>query len=240
MSTIDDALLSAYLDGELAGPERASVEAALASQPSVGKRLATLKLVNELTRGHASSIDAIPLPARIRQLVTEPVDAAVQPATNVLPFYRKARVLLPLAASVVLVIGLGFSALQKRAAELTDTPLQTAHAALLQTLPSGESFEGESFSLTPQFSFISRDNQTCRIYRVDDASASHTRIACLDGGNWQLVDEFSEPASGTTGNYVPATTLDAALEARLDALMDGTPLTREQEQSLLENDWQAL
>lgn len=240
MSTIDDALLSAYLDGELAGADLAAVEAALASQPAVAKRLATLKLVNELTRGHAGSIDAVPLPPRLRQLLADAASEPARPAATVLPFRHKMRVWLPLAASVVLVIGLGFKAFQNRTVGVDPAPAQLAHAVQLHTLPSGDTFEGEAFSLTPQFSFISRDGQGCRIYRVDEATASHTRIACLEGGDWRLVDEFPVAASGSTGAYVPATSRDEALEARLDELMDGAPLSREQEQALLDNGWQAL
>lgn len=240
MSTIDDALLSAYLDGELAGSQLASVEAALASQPAVGKRLATLKLVNELTRGHAGSIDAIPLPVHIRQLVTEPTLEPVQPVASVLPFHRRARVLLPLAASVVLLVGLGLNALQNRVAQQQDAGLPAAHAAVLQVLSSGETFQGENFSLTPQFSFVSRDGEACRIYRLDEAGNNRTQIACLAGESWHLVDDFPVPASDTAGPFVPATTRDTALEARLDALMDSAPLSREQERSLMDNGWQAL
>lgn len=246
MSTIDDALLSAYLDGELSGSELTVVETALATEPSVGKRLATLKLVNELMRGHARSIDAIPLPAPIRELVAtatvgNSTGEAPAPLATVLPFHRRPALWLPLAASVVLAIGLGFGTLlQERAAESTGSALQSAHASLLQTLPSGSTHQGEGFRLTPQFSFINNESQACRIYRVDAATARHTRIACLDDQGWQLVDEFAAPQGGSAGAFVPATGSDQALETRLDELMAAGPLSREQEQVLLDNDWQAL
>ena len=240
MSTIDDALLSAYLDGELSGDDLATVEAALASQPAVGRRLATLKLVNELTREHASSIDAVPLPARILALASSETRDPIPSSAKLLPFRRTARAWLPLAASIVLVIGLGFNALQNRMPGSEDAPLHAVHAAQLQTLPSGDTFQGEAFSLTPQFSFISHEGQACRIYRVDETTASHTRIACLNGASWHLVDGISTTVASNDGGYLPATSRDEALEATLDTLMEGAPLSRAQEQALLDNDWQAL
>lgn len=251
MSTIDDALLSAYLDGELSGSDLAVVEAALANEPAVGKRLATLKLVNELMRGHAHSIDAIPLPAQIRALVESapsrihasetPAPLVPAPVAKAVPFYRRPAQWLPLAASVVLALGLGFGTLLKeQAAENAEGALQDAHASLLQTLPSGSTYQGDGFRLTPQFSFINQENQACRIYRVDETTARHTRIACLDDKGWQLVDEFAAPQGGSVSAFVPATGNDEALEARLDELMAAGPLSREQEQRLLDNDWQAL
>src|SRR5690606_8032886 len=168
MSTIDDALLSAYLDGELSGSDLAVVEAALANEPAVGKRLATLKRVNELMRGHARSIDAIPLPAQIRALVESapsrihasepPAPLLPAPVAKAVPFYRRPAQWLPLAASVVLALGLGFGTLLKeQAAENAEGALQDAHASLLQTLPSGSTYQGDGFRLTPQFSFINQE-----------------------------------------------------------------------------------
>lgn len=237
MNTINDALLSAYLDGELTGTDLASVEAAIANQTGVARRLATLKLVNELTKGHAHSIDALPLPERVQELLAARAVAARQQA-QVIPFIARVRAILPVAASVVFGLGLGFVFVKNQSTD-AEVPL-TAYATLLQTTPSGSTGQGAGVSLTPQFSFISKAQEPCRIYRLDEAGASRMQIACLGESGWTLMDDFPAAGGSDTQQYVPVTGGGAELEARLDSLMQGGPLSREQEQALRDNSWQAL
>ena len=254
MNTINDALLSAYLDSELSAAELTSVESALASQPVVAKRLATLKLVNELAKSHARSIDTFPLPVRARELLEEaarngllpkqpasPASAAseVPAASNVTPLHRRFKIstLLPLAAALVLAVGL--VSLNDWRVTGNSLPL-AAHGEQLHSVPSGSTFEADGFSLTPQFSFISRDQQACRIYRLDEAAVSTTQIACLQAEGWRVLQKFPAVAASDSQRYLPATNGDGALEASLDTLMQGAPLDREQEQAMLDNNWQTL
>lgn len=251
MNTINDALLSAYLDGELSAAELTTVKSALASQPAVAKRLSTLKLVNELAKSHARSIDTFPLPVRARELLEEAArngllhDLPASPArdataaNNVVALRPRFRIstILPIAAALVLAVGL-ISVNDWRATG-NNLPL-AAHGEQLHSVPSGSTFEADGFSLTPQFSFISRDQQACRIYRLDEAAASTTQIACLQAEGWRVLQEFPAVATSDSQRYLPATNGNGAIEASLDTLMQGAPLDREQEQAMLDNNWQAL
>ena len=257
MNTINDALLSAYLDGELSAAELTTVKSALASQPAVAKRLSTLKLVNELAKSHARSIDTFPLPVRARKLLEEAArngrlrDLSAGPASdatavsdttsasNVVALRPRFRMstMLPIAAALVLAVGL-ISVNDWRGTG-NNLPL-AAHGEQLYSVPSGNTFEADGFSLTPQFSFISRDQEACRIYRLDEAAASTTHIACLQADGWRVLQEFPAVAAGDSQRYLPATNGNGALEASLDTLMQGAPLDREQEQAMLNNNWQTL
>ena len=136
--TIDDAMLSAYLDGELMAQDLRDVRAALATDPALAARLAALHRVNELVVRHAKALDATPLPAGVLGLLQPDAAPSANRAGNATvvqgPWQRWSRhggVQLALAASLVLALGLAFTSLLEPLP--ADLPSWAALTALART-----------------------------------------------------------------------------------------------------------
>lgn len=243
---IGDELLSAWLDAELAPAERARVDAALAEQPALAARLEQLRQANWLTRQHAGAIDQHPLRPALQALLGAAPAAELAVGATILPLrsriarqwqqLRQGPGALALAASLMLAVGLGFVVMQR-----DDSSADAAfalHAALLEQVASGDTLQIGSTSLSPRFSFRATDGNWCRLYRVNEAGRSLDNIACLEDDSWSL--KASLPAVQQDGNlYVPATRDAASIDAELDRLMQGAPLSQDTEARLLREGWQA-
>lgn len=252
---IDDELLSAWLDNELDAPEHQRVSAALAAQPALAERLQQLRLANELTRRHASAIDALPLPTALQSLLAQADTVAANAdqrgasadAANAsvvqLPLRAARRwqpASLALAASVILTVGLAFNVLWR--SDTGSTP--DLYAAQLQQVSSGEELVLGELHLSPRFTFRSNDGAWCRLYRLQDATQTLDNVACRSGSiadaanGWQLRASLPTMATDNT-QYLPASRDDGNLDAVLDTLMRGAPLPAAEEAVLLQQRWNA-
>jgi hypothetical protein len=236
-ASIGDELLSAWLDDELAPADRQQVSAALAAQPALARRLEQLRLANDLTRQHASLIDALPLPAQLHTLLApdQPVPASTAQVLTWRTRVQQWRHFQPVsvAASLVLALVLSYSLLLEQ-----DSPVGASdhQAALLAEVLSGETLDLGELVLTPRFSFRSIGGQWCRLYRVEAPTLSLDNIACLDGDIWR--QQASLPAKTADGaQYLPASATAGTLDAALDALMQGVPLPLDAETRLILTQW---
>lgn len=124
-----------------------------------------------------------------------------------------------------------------------------AHGALedaLERVGSGESKSweetpGEAGKIVPVLTFKDRAGQFCREYAVTASrEASAVGIACRrDTGKWSIEIHTAQPADATgAAPFRPAS--GRGIE-RLNALMtemsDGEPLTLDQEEAAIRNDW---
>lgn len=250
---ISDEQLSAYLDHELSGAELTAVEQALAAQPAVAKRLATLKLVNELAKSQCHAIDAEPLPTAVLQLLAG-ADAAATPTNApgpspeltpvlspvvslLLHRERKSQMLAPrplaLTASLVLAVGVSLVLLTEFRQQASVQPALAAYTKLLETVASGTTVTTDEFELTPRFTFVRRTNSICRLYQLDAAASITDNIACREGDNWTLHTTVAAAAPTSGDQYLPAGNTGAQLDAVLDELMVNAPLTLAAETALL-------
>lgn len=245
--TISNEQLSAYLDQELSGVELTAVEQALAAQPEVAKRLATLKLVNELAKGQARVIDAEPVPATVLQLLAGAHSTARPDKAPVLKLLAQRVQKLPLrasgslalAASLVLAVGLSFILFTESRQGISDQSTLAAYTDILDTVASGSTITTDSFALTPRFTFVSRENTVCRLYQLETAASSTDNIACREGEDWTLHTTAVTSAQDVDA-YLPASNTGEALDTVLDNLMLDAPLTLEQETALMNQNWQAF
>lgn len=240
--TISDEMLSAYLDNELSGAELTAVEQALAAQPAVANRLATLKLVNELAKGQSHVMDAQPMPAAVLQLLgSEEAKPEKAPVLSLL--LHRAQTLAPrslaLAASLVLTVGLSLVLLTQYQEQQNNQSALTAYSEILDTVASGTKVTTDNLELTPRFTFVSRANTVCRLYQIDTATSSSNNIACRDGDNWILQTTIAT-ATLNLEQYLPASNLEGQIDTVLDELMLDKPLTSDQEKALINRNWQAF
>lgn len=240
---INDETLSAFLDGELTPAEMEQVRTRLAEDSALADRLAELSAVDELVSERAHAIDERPLPSEVQRMLAE--DDAKPESAQVIPFplWRRARQALNaqtgIAAAIALAFGFGL-------AEVTDNfgnPQADAFqpvAERLETLPSGTSETlPDGREMTPRLTFVNRDGQHCRQYRVTGEGERSENIACraqqTDNG-WEQMASIRQPAA-ESGSYQTASG-GSMLDSALDQMMDGGIIEPEQEKQLIERDWQ--
>ena len=138
---ISDEQLSAFLDRELPDKEMIQIREALSVDLDLADRLAELAVTDELVRTHASTIDSVPIPDSITRLLktNKVVDLSWWRRTH-----QQITEHAALAASVALLLGLGFGYLIP-AGSPGGSPAGSADpdwqrlASYLETAPSGTS-----------------------------------------------------------------------------------------------------
>lgn len=242
----DDAILMAYLDGELDAQEAAQVDAALARDPELAARVARQRRLDARVRtSHAAALEE-PMPDALVQFVlghgaASPAAEPTAAPSNVVAFppRKRARTLWThlgaLAAGVVLaVVALpwlrgtggadwvqGADGLQARGAlaAALDDQLSADHAGKVQIA----------------LSFRDQDGQYCRAFRVE--SARTAGLACRGAQGWSLpvLARDAEHAQGElrqAASPLPPAVLDA-----VDARIDGDALDAGGEQAARKAGW---
>ena len=249
MTAFSDETVMRYVDGELDDETSARVEAALAADPELSRRV-EMFAETRLAAQHALApmLDE-PLPAALKDAVEAMVaKAKAEPG---LPPTRHAgsgrpRVFSPandwirLAAAAcvagVLGVAVGFMAggnSEPNGLRIASVDTKAVTAAL-QTVPSGSetTLTGEATRFKAIASFRDSQQALCREFEVDMADRSTvTSVACSVGETWVVRFAVSAPA-GSDG-YAPASSSEA-LEAYLAAINAGAPLSEADEKEALQ------
>lgn len=221
---VTDEMLMAFVDGETDETTRAAIERALAADAALAARA-------KLFHGSRTLLREAFGDARREEVPPALIEAVLGRRDNVVPLRSRirARFALPLAASLLLVVG-GAGYLAGRPGGGND-PL--GRAAIAEALSATRSGEQRSISLageSARFETLATyrvEGGICRSFDIGGARASLTGIGCDRGTGWTV--ELTVERSG--GNaYPPAS--DAALQsvdAYLDALGVSDPLTADEE-----------
>jgi len=266
MREMTDEMLMAYADGELDVEGRRLVEALLAENPEIGRRLNIFVTTREPLARVFDQPMREPVPERLLQLlaVSEPPappaelkrDSLASWLLNSVSAFLKvsspvavvapAFVLLIVAGAVWLLSDAGQQQLEPGIARsgqglVAMGPMRDA----LETTPSGATIKWDGGS-QPQmtmktvFSFLSRDGAYCRQYGlVTGDKRAFAGIACRESdGTWRIaVHTATEAARSAEQGTVPAAGPGQALSDALDRMMDGEALTKEEESDLTRNGW---
>ncbi|WP_341936839.1 anti-sigma factor family protein [Marinimicrobium sp. C2-29] len=240
---INDETLSAFLDGELTPAEMEQVRTRLAEDPALADRLAELSAVDKLVSERAHAIDGRPLPSGIQQMLAE--DEAEPKSAEVIafPLWRRARQALNaqtgMAAAVALALGFGLAQVTENFGNPQADTFQPI-AQRLETLPSGTSEAlPDGREITPRLTFVNRDGQHCRQYRVTGEGERSENIACRTrqaDTDWEQLASIRQRAA-ESGSYQTASG-GSLLDSALDQMMAGGIIEPEQEKQLIERDWQ--
>jgi len=236
---ISDEQLSAFLDQELSDKEMTQIREALSVDPDLADRLAELAVTDELVRAHASAIDSVPMPDSITRLLKP---AKVVELSLWRPWWRRTHQRITehaaLAASVALMLGLGFGYLIP-----TDAPAGSADpdwprlAAYLETAPSGTSFKVTADTqLVNRFSFVDRQDTYCRQFTLQSASTASENVACRVNGGWELIASAQTSRVYNQAEYTLASGA-ALLDSTLDAMMSDQALSLDEESALIRQRW---
>lgn len=248
--TINDDILSAFLDGELPEHEMAQVQDAIASDAGIAIRFNELARVHALVSQQAALIDQVPMPESVLALLQSgptQTDKRQQPAaSNVVELSRLRKVRLQaqqfmhehaaLAASIALVIG--FAGGQWLSVDKSNAGDAALYAAL-DVSPSGQQVAlGDGSQIMARFSFMDTESRFCRQYQVQDEVGSSENLACRDQSGWTLMASARIPGQSATQSYTTASG-PRLLDSLLDVMMTGPALSQSEEQAAINSQWQA-
>lgn len=238
MTTMTDELLVAFVDGALDEPLRSEVAAAVASDPSLQARADAFAEAGRLVRDLHAPLASVPVPRALAERVAA-MGARDRGPTVVDLASRRARRgggFLPvalaagLAALVIGPVGFWLGMERSEPAGLAVTALAPAPIAdALGRLAAGEETAVDGAGrMRAIVTFKDAAGALCREFEVDGTIAT-TAVACRENDGWRVTFAVEAPL---VGGYAPASS-NAALDAYLDAIGAGAPLTEEEEKSEL-------
>ncbi len=247
--TFPDEVLMAYADDELDPRTRAAVDAAMASDPEIARRIAQ----HEALRGRVNSaFDKVldePVPAGLlRALRGEPDDPR---KSNVTPLRRRqARhwtwpQWAAIAASLIVGVIAGRLVLV-RTGNSGSAPITMSGGRLLAagTLAAAlsDQLAGDQTAADPVrigVTFRAKSGEYCRTFALRRPAAL-AGLACRAAAGWQLsVLARAEAPAGGSGTYrQAASSMPAAVLAAVNARIVGEPLDRHSEAAARGRHWQ--
>jgi len=246
----DDETLMAYADGELEPAQRAEIDAAIAKDPGLARRVEQHRALRERLAGAFAKVLDQPLSERLEAAARGGAPRAEsQGRGNVLQFPARsarapgpawrAREWIAMAASLLLGVFLSWRLLAPGATGVieADSDGLMARGELARALENQLASEqrGEEPVLIG-LTFTARDGAYCRSFVL--RSAQTAGLACRVGSEWQIPVTDSSPMPHgqmqQAGSAMPPSIL-RAIESR----MEGTALDAETEKSAQLSGWNA-
>jgi hypothetical protein len=240
--------LMAYADNELDSQTRSAVEAAMASDPEIARRVARHRALRERLRTTFDKVLDEPPPQRL-------VDAArgvpaIRREGNVIPLRRKPppRRAWPQWTSLAacLVAGVLIGQVLLRTASNTG-PISTHDGRLLANGVLAEALSDQLASAQKEdapvrigVSFKSKGGEYCRTFTLHD-STTLAGLACRERDDWRVQLLAQAAATGTNGNQYRQAGSDVpplVTQAVADSIA-GEPLDARAENAAREKNWTA-
>ncbi|MFK2931871.1 hypothetical protein [Dyella agri] len=247
MNPIDDDTLQAYVDGALTAADAARIDAALAQDDALARRVRQMQTLNAQLRAAFDPVLDEPVPARLSALL-EPQAAPTAPLT-VLEGGRDShasrrrtprRWLMPgaaLAASVALLAaGLWWWHAGDALVRMHDGEPYAA-GVLGRALDQSLASEPDAHApVAIGLSFRAADGRICRTFTVRTPPA-RAGLACRAATGWAL--PVLSPSAPETGGELrqAASSLPPAVQAAVDARLQGNVFDAQQERAARAAGW---
>jgi len=237
-----DEILSAYLDDELPKSQRQELENALEADDDLRARLERLSAVDAHFLEGIDEIAGQDIPSHILGLLNDEKVVAYVPKP------KMKRWVYPIAASLIISLfsGMGFVAGQKNYKPnhtLFVSNISPSHPlfAVLETSSSAELTSIETnadIKVEMLLSFKSIDERYCRQFNLQRTHQAYEALACKDGIDWQIMALGLSAANLDKEVYHTATGIASpAVEAAIDLIIQGDPLSLEEEDRLIQSLW---
>lgn len=244
MSTISEAELQAYVDGQLAPADTARVEAVIAGDPGLARQLDRERALRARLRGAFDPVLDEPMPARFAALLQggqvgkpDQHEEANVAATNVVdlaqrrrpawraPAYALAASLLVLAASLWLRNASGPVRMQ---GDRLMASGELAHALddALASAPQAHA------PVAIGLSFRAQDGRVCRSF----TRGALAGLACREGDAWTIA-VLSHAAGNAADIRQAGSALPPEVRAAIDARMQGDAFDAAQERAARDAGW---
>jgi hypothetical protein len=243
---ITDELLVAYVDDELDDTQRDMVSSALVDNPALGRRAEEMRLSRDLLQ------EAFPL--RPDASVPEPIEAASNRLADACAERPSRRRKYALVAGVVLFLAgaasyvvwqTGIEGTGRSVTALMRIDPDTPLYRLLESTASADviNVPEQDAAMRAVLTFRAKDGRFCREFEVLASSEGSTGIACRDQDGWHAEVMLSAAVAPPNSNYYTpagdAQSAEAAVAEVAERLMEGDPLSAEQEARVLASGWRA-
>lgn len=236
--------IHAYIDGALSPEEAAELVIWLADHPKEAQRVHELMELNELLGQAYDAPLSQPVPTKIRQTI-EGKKSIWDKASNLLSSWRLTGGTLAFAASVAAAflivpnIWLDDDKSFLHAGNLAASNPISQH---LNAQLSGVSQQiGGNQNIQIVASFLADNGQACREFEVLGLSDHQMAIAlaCRENADWNVEFIANVELVEQNGQFVPASSINAdPIHNILEDKAAGTALSAEEEQRLIQNNWQ--
>lgn len=245
MQEMTDETLSAYLDHELDEARRLQVEAEIARNPALARRLAALREADMLTREAFSEISGHAVPESLIRAASgtptaPPRSRRLRVPSRLLPSAPMPVLAMGIAAGLILSLVLPLSRLPTTdgdGAVPVGSPMQLtgALADALDTTPSNTLYSAGKLTVAPLNTFRSETGRVCREYqaRTTAQGSAMAGIACRDGGEGWTNEIVVSLGGSRTDQFAPATAGDG-LKAMRPEWRDAEVMDQSEERTLLQ------
>lgn len=244
--TFSDEMLMAYADDELDPAARAAVEAAMASDPEIARRVAQHGALRNRIHSAFNRILDEPVPPRLLRPVsggpTDPLAGKVVPLRR-----RQARqwawpqwTAIAAGLMVGVIVG-GLTMLRARSPSvIAMTGGQALAAGVLASALSDQltASEGTASAVRIGVSFRSKSGEFCRTFVLRQPAAL-AGLACRGADGWQLgvLARASSPGGETGGYRQAASAMPPAVIAAVESQIAGQPLDARAEAAARARHW---
>ena len=244
----NEEMLAAYVDGELDPAGRLQVEQAIARDPAVAAKVASLRELTQKLIGAHAAVLSEPVPAQLLAAARGPHRAAVvdlAAARAATQPRAKRRWSVPewgaIAAGVVVGVFAGYFGLGSRTPDLVAVSADgiTAGRALAQALSNQLAADGRSAEgFAVQLTFRAKDGEYCRTFAVSQRAVT-AGVACREGEQWRVrvLSEGAPSHAESSGYRLAAATLPSTVLDKVQATIAGEPLDAVAEAAARQSGW---
>lgn len=247
--TYDDEIVMAYVDGELDAARRAELEAAIAGDPALARRIEQQRALRARLDVAFARVIEEPVPERLAAAARNGAQAANPGSGKVLKFPARTarapsapwrtREWTAMAASLLVGVLLswrffGSSGSSAMVAGPDGLRARGELAAALDRQLASEQTGDESVLIG--LTFRARDGNYCRSFVM--RSTRTAGLACRAGGEWQIPASESVTTSGG-GMQQAGSALPPSILRIIESRMDGAALDAEGEKAAQTQAWQA-
>jgi hypothetical protein len=239
--TFPDEVIMAYADDELDAPTRAAVEAAMASNPEIARRIAQQQALRSRVHSAFNKVLDEPVPARLLQVVRS--ERAGARRSNVVPLRQRwgwpqwtamaASLIIGVIAGRLALVRFGAGPLVVRGGQIL------ASGALADAL-SDQLAASQSAAARVRIgvSFRSKAGQYCRTFTVRESTAL-AGLACRAADGWRVGVLAGAPLPGGAGTYrQAASAMPPVVITAIGEQIVGEPLDAPAEAAARRKHWQ--
>jgi hypothetical protein len=242
--TYDDETLMAFADGELDDAQRSQIEAAMARDPELARRVSRHRDLRTRVDTAFAPVLTQPVPARLEE-VARGTAADARARGNVVRFPARtsrapatpwrSREWLAMAASLLAGVFLSWRFVSPASAPMVAREgalvAQGALAAALESQLAGE--QSGTSAVLIGVTFAANDGGYCRTFILRDTATAG--LACRERGEWRVpaTNAVELPA----GELRQASSMPPAILQAIDARLAGEPLDAAAEKAARDADW---